>query len=114
MGKVSIPSLTAEINAVVRRKGITQEKLAKEAGLHQSQVSRILRGKFKLGSKNVCKLCKYIGVNTLFSDSVEYGDRLEQSFERLRAKAVSREDHVIRLVDAIVDVFDNPQGKKPV
>lgn len=51
--------LLAALARHVALRKTTQQALAEETGVHQSQVSRILAGDARRASKNVLKLCKY-------------------------------------------------------
>lgn len=51
--------LLAWLAELVRTRKLTQQELAAESGVHQSQVSRILSGSPKRPSRNVQRLCSY-------------------------------------------------------
>lgn len=57
---IDSPSAIAQaLQASFKRKGWNQIDISSKSSIHQSQVCRILSGKFKRCSKNVLKLCKY-------------------------------------------------------
>ena len=47
----------------------TQSDVFRETGVHQSQISRILKGDFERDSKNVIKLCVY--ANSILGDDLK-------------------------------------------
>jgi transcriptional regulator with XRE-family HTH domain len=55
----SAKSISKELTKKFREAGMSQPEISIKSGIDQSQVSRILAGKFKRSSKNVEKLCKY-------------------------------------------------------
>ena len=57
-----LQAFATRLRAVRKAKGLTQERLAEEAGLHFSDVSRIERGIRDPGVRTVAKLAKGLGV----------------------------------------------------
>ena len=51
--------------------GLSQQKLAEEADVHQSQISRIINNDIKRVSKNVRKICKYANIEV---DKIKVGN----------------------------------------
>ncbi len=61
----------------LKEMGKGQAEIADDTGLSQSQISRIVTGKFKLCSKNVLNLCKYAEIKIVESDvEVRWNDKL--------------------------------------
>lgn len=52
----------------LKEMGKLQAEIACDTGLSQSQISRIVSGKFKLCSKNVLNLCKYAEIKLVECD----------------------------------------------
>ena len=52
-------SISSELVRKFKEGSIGQPEIAEKSGVSQSQVSRILSGKFKRRSKNVDSICKY-------------------------------------------------------
>lgn len=52
----------SDLRAGMRAREWSVTKLAKEAGVHQSQVSRIAAGNFKTFGANVMKICMTLGM----------------------------------------------------
>jgi transcriptional regulator with XRE-family HTH domain len=52
-----------------RKRGLNQGQLAIESGINQSQVSRILSGKWQRKSDGVDALCKFLKVRVVLSKS---------------------------------------------
>jgi transcriptional regulator with XRE-family HTH domain len=62
--KISPSEVSKRLGSVFDGRGESQKLIAKGSGVNQSQVSRILSGKFKNAeSKNVIKLCKYANIS---------------------------------------------------
>ena len=81
----TIEQLVTAIRAHMAHSGISQEELAREVGMHQSQVSRILRGEFRRLSPNLKKLCLYARIRV---DSLGNGGQGRLASEEL-GKAVA-------------------------
>lgn len=61
---INNPAAIAEaLTAIFKSKKWNQSRIAMESGIHQSQVCRILSGKFKRCSKSVLILCKYANLS---------------------------------------------------
>lgn len=78
-------------------KGWTEETFASKADISQSHVSKILRGNFKLTSKNVRKLCQYAKLDVDLTkgnpaDNPDLMDALDEVWDGTprRAKALAR------------------------
>ena len=94
--------LVAELVEFFEKNEITQQQIAKATGVHQSQVSRILRGQFRSADGNVSKICKYAkvtasGTATKKSASTELLEELNQLLDG----TTKREQAVIRLLKVI-------------
>jgi transcriptional regulator with XRE-family HTH domain len=59
---INIIKTSKRLHAAYRAKGVRQSAIAKAIGVNQSQVSRILKGKFQRNSKIFDALCAYFKV----------------------------------------------------
>lgn len=89
----------------LKEMGKIQVEIAYDTGLSQSQISRILTGKFKLCSKNVFNLCKYAEIKIVDSDlETKWGDKLTNSLNfawdgtEEHAKAINK---ILRAIGSI-------------
>ena len=86
--RVNATEIGRKIGDKMRQQGETQSAVSHRLGLHQSQISRILQGRFKRLSPSVKKLC------------IDAGVRVDQ---------VSHPQHYVpsqRLVKAIGETWD--------
>ncbi|WP_078815978.1 helix-turn-helix domain-containing protein [Prosthecobacter debontii] len=94
------PKQLAELlRAKMAESGITQEKLGEATGVHQSQICRILQGRFRRPSKNVLEICKYLGIEHSMHDRAN--PRLERAVCKLWDGTQRHEDSLLRLMDAL-------------
>ena len=84
--------------------GVSQSDIAKAVGIHQSQVCRILSGRFKRCSKNVIKLCKYANIN-LLQDEVNPRDN-ERLMEALSFAWDGTEPHAEAIAQVLRAIGD--------
>jgi transcriptional regulator with XRE-family HTH domain len=89
----------------LREIGKVQAEIAVDTGLSQSQISRIVTGKFKLCSKNVLNLCKYAEIKIVESDLEEkWSDKLTNALNfawdgtEEHAKAINK---ILRAIGSI-------------
>jgi DNA-binding Xre family transcriptional regulator len=68
-------------------KGINASGLAEMSRIHQSQVSRIMAGKFKNVSSNIMQIC--ISLDLRIDDYVSPGASLSDDRERIMSAALS-------------------------
>lgn len=92
---MNLSKISEKIVAFMAEKNLKQRELAKHAGVHQSQISRIINEDFKTISKNVKKLCNYANINP---DIAKKSDVKPQ------------ENH--ELMEAIESVWDGISTKK--
>ena len=74
--------LLNRLTQCIELRRLTQSEIARETGVHQSQVSRIIAGKALRASRNVLKLCKY--AETLLDETTVEGDAMLQFKDALR------------------------------
>lgn len=79
------------LKEIAENKGLTQEKIAKETGMKQSAVNRVLNAKFKPNLDTFLKIAKVIKVNFFFEDQESKTD-LNQMFENAMEKLGRRID----------------------
>lgn len=76
---------------IAEEKGITQQQIADETGLHQSSVARFFQAKFKPGLDVFLEIAKAIKVNFFFEDKESKTD-LSIMFERAMEQLGRRPD----------------------
>jgi transcriptional regulator with XRE-family HTH domain len=79
--------------------GLNQPEIASRSGVHQSQISRILRGDFKRISKNVRRLCKFAKIN--LHGGKRSSALLEDSLRDLWDGSKTQEKALARLLAAV-------------
>lgn len=77
---------------------ITQLALAREAKVHQSQVSRILKGKFARVSENVMRICKYADIS--FIQEQPLSPKLQKALEGVWDGSPGQEAALVQLLNA--------------
>lgn len=84
---------------------VTQQQIANGSGVHQSQVSRILRGEFKRMTRNVVKICKYANVAPgQVASKGSLAAELTSLLKQLCDGTSEREKTLLRLLKAIRDL----------
>jgi transcriptional regulator with XRE-family HTH domain len=98
--------LAAAIQKMARDRGETYSEIGRNAGVDQSQASKICRGNFKTFSDNVRKICLSLGVDPNSPDAEDPApDELKRRLER-SAVAIwdgTRED-AERLIRLLTDI----------
>lgn len=97
--------LIEQLCEVFKNNRSTQQQIAAKTGVHQSQVSRILRGHFRTVTPNVAKICKYANVTpqTGITKSA-VPEELNRELVRLLDGTAKREQTILRLLKAICDL----------
>jgi len=94
--------LIEQLRCVFDKNGATQQEIAKQSGVHQSQVSRILRGEFKRLTRNVLKICKYANVApSRLTGKDPLSPELKKVLIRLLNGPPNKEKALLRLFKAI-------------
>jgi DNA-binding Xre family transcriptional regulator len=75
-----------DLQRVLQQRQWTVSDLARGTGVNQSQVSRIVAGKFKTFSSSVSRICMEIGFELVAYHS---GDRAERDRKRISDAAIS-------------------------
>ena len=83
----------------VQRRQISQSQVAENTGVHQSQISRVLAGRFKRASPNALKLCKY-------ASDLRGGEPTASPAEELSAALNRIWDGTTEHAQALVSVLD--------
>lgn len=76
---------------IAEEKGITQQQIADETGLHQSSVARFFQAKFKPGLDVFLEIAKAVNVNFFFEDKESKTD-LNLMFEKAMEQLGRRPD----------------------
>lgn len=61
--RITIKMLSRRLRRAAERRNLTQWEIAKEIGVNQSQVSRLLNGRFQEESPALYALCKHLKVD---------------------------------------------------
>jgi transcriptional regulator with XRE-family HTH domain len=77
---------------------LSQETIAKKAKIHQSQVSRILNGKFARVSKNVIRICKFAKIP--LAKEQPLSPKLQKALEGVWDGSLEQEAALVKLLDA--------------
>jgi transcriptional regulator with XRE-family HTH domain len=89
------------LREALRKSGVSQMSLSKVIGINQSQVSRLLNGRFQRAPKSIYALCIYLKVNPVArKDSIKlqkYPD-LALCLDEVLDGSRKRERAVIRLL----------------
>jgi transcriptional regulator with XRE-family HTH domain len=91
--------IASRLKTKVERRGISQAQLAANTGVHQSQLSRILRGDFKRIGKNVRKVCHFLSVKP--RDFQRSNPRLAKAITALWDGSRKHERVLIHLLKAV-------------
>ena len=76
---------------IAEEKGITQQQIADDTGLHQSSVARFFQAKFKPGLDVFLEIAKAVKVNFFFEDKESKTD-LNAIFEKAMEQLGRRPD----------------------
>ena len=103
-----IDALHGRISRAFAKDGRSLADLARQAGVHPSQVGRIVAGNFKTYSANVVQICTVLGVKVprLSLDAtmeVEW-DRAHASMRRIWNETPEGAVVIRRMLDAIADL----------
>ena len=102
MNEINPRRLAELLRTKMTATGVTQCQLEESTGIHQSQISRILQGRFKQASKNVLSLCKFLGIDA--SPPLRSSPRLERAVCNLWDGTPRHETVLLRLIEAVSQV----------
>jgi hypothetical protein len=77
---------------------LTQEAIAAGAKVHQSQVSRILKGDFRRVSKNVMRICQFSDIS--FTQEKALSPKLQKALESVWDGSRGQEAALVKLLGA--------------
>lgn len=83
--------LVLVLKNIAQSKGITQQQIAEQTGLHQSSVARFFQAKFKPGLDVFLEIAKAVKVNFFFEDKESKTD-LNVIFEKAMEQLGRRPD----------------------
>ncbi len=99
MPRLSASLLYQHIRNSPKLAGLTQVEIARRAKIHQSQVSRIMRGDFKrVTAKSVLRLCEFARITGAVEDPVS--PKLQQALRAVWDGTKGREKALINLLRA--------------
>ncbi|QNP49997.1 helix-turn-helix domain-containing protein [Diaphorobacter aerolatus] len=102
-------ALGVRIRLARKKLGLTLLELAGRTSVSHSQISRIERGLFKGGSKNVQILCKYLRIEEERISSAEESQHLALRLERLASSSAKWR----RVVAAFAEALEAAQNTPP-
>lgn len=92
----------ADLQRYMQERDWNASRVAKETGIHQSQVSRIAAGNFKTFGSNIMKICMEFGMEP----SAYYtGTRAEEDRKEIANSAISIWDGTRRDAGAVVSLL---------
>jgi transcriptional regulator with XRE-family HTH domain len=98
--------LGATIKAARLERSLTLQSLARECGMHHSQLSRLERGQFTRLSENVQVACSKLHIP---ANEVASNPSVAQLHARIDA-LVTREPRTVEVLAALLDALDAMQG----
>lgn len=100
---------------MVRSKEATQEQIASETGVHQSQVSRILSGQIRRMSPNALMICKYakLSVPSRSTQSHDYRNMLTDAVLRAWDGTPQHARALCLALEALREVQTSFQQREP-
>jgi transcriptional regulator with XRE-family HTH domain len=99
MTKAAANLLYRNIQNSPRLAGRTQIEIAREAKMHQSQVSRIMRGQFKrVTAKSILKLCEFARIKATVNEPLSA--KLQKALKGIWDGSRSQEQALVRLLKA--------------
>jgi transcriptional regulator with XRE-family HTH domain len=101
---IDTEKIAAKIQAKMRTRNLTQESAAAKARISQSQVSRLLAGRFRRRSKCLEQLCRVLGVATMETCSKERElTVMLHSILRRRPARAAAVRNALRAIDRLLD-----------
>jgi transcriptional regulator with XRE-family HTH domain len=98
----TVAQLAASLRSAAQEKQLTQTEIAAGSSVDQSQVSRILAGKFVNRSQNVMRICAYLQVPVSGdSQRPKVTEQMAESLSRLWDGSPEHECRLIELLAAI-------------
>jgi predicted XRE-type DNA-binding protein len=99
MNRASSDALRAAFAKSPKLAAMTQIEIAKATGIHQSQISRLMKGDFRrLSSRNVVKLCDYAQIP--FPSCRRISRRLKETVEQVWNGSAQQEQALVKLLQA--------------
>ena len=92
----------ADLQRQMRERGWSISRIARESGVHQSQVSRIVAGKFKTFGSNVIKICMTFGMEP---SSYYGGTRADEDRQQIADSALAIWDGSHRDTGVVVSLL---------
>jgi transcriptional regulator with XRE-family HTH domain len=103
----SSKTVASLIRREVERRGITQTELASLAQIHQSQISRILRGEFQRSSSNLKKVCECLNITELAAAKPPRATaRLTKAVSDVWDGSKNGEKALVRLLGALREMIE--------
>ena len=102
MNKAIALAIAARIQQYMKDNGITQEELAKKAGVSQTTVHRSLKGEFKRNGAASTRLFIYLNINEYNLSRAR--DGVMTAFDRIWDYSEGHANAIARVIDAIGEI----------
>jgi len=102
--KLSVESreeLIRKLSAKVAEGALSLAEISRISGVHESQTSRIIGGKFKTLSASVMQICRTLGVDP---DADPVAMRLNGALYRLWDGSPEDADRIVRVLDGLANL----------
>jgi len=86
-----------KIRQLRRRRKLTQVELAERIGIHQSDLSRMEQGEYKVGLDTLLKILQTFDLS--MGDFFEEGNRAQSMFDKLKALSPAAQREVESFID---------------
>jgi transcriptional regulator with XRE-family HTH domain len=104
--QIDVKQLGRRIKAQRETRNLTLKMLGEAVGVHYTQISRIERGDSVLMSKNLQKICNYLGLSTTFECPTTQSQELKQKLEMLVRTWPQSEPLLWNILDSVQAAFD--------
>ena len=110
-----IGDLRKRLRSARKKKRLTDTEIGRLAGVHPSQVGRILRGDFRTLSHNVVQVCRVLGIElATVATAADTRDaawsRLEESVRKLWDETPEGARKIAKMIEAIAELGPDRRG----
>ncbi|MCV3243574.1 transcriptional regulator with XRE-family HTH domain [Mesorhizobium robiniae] len=104
--------IATQIDSERRKRKLSCADLARQSGVHVSQVSRVCRGRFRTVSQNTMRICNALGlaVNPDSSASCQHGRLLAEAIIAVWDKTPSDAQRLLRFIESVAALRESTHG----